>query len=181
MNRFLATFAVVACAYGAPSADYAAGLAGVGHLGGYAAGVSHVSAPVAVGQTHHSYAAGPPVVENHVEYGVVGHETRQVGVQQVQTGHAYHVAGVETIPQPAHTYQAGPARNTVKTVPIAPPAIPAAPAPYAAIPPAPVNLGPAPADTVTHERVLAPSRTHTIITPQATRIEPELQVNKYQA
>merc|ERR1719397_1394435 len=134
MNRFLATLALVASAYGAPSADYAglagvghvgyaglagvghAGLAGVGHVGGYAAGVSHVSAPVAVGQTHHSYAAGPPVVENHVEYGVVGHETRQVGVQQVQTG---------------------PARNTVETVPIAPPAIPAAPAPYAAIPPAP--------------------------------------------
>merc|ERR1719384_650739 len=142
MNRFLATFAVVACAYGAPSADYAAaGLAGVGHVGGYAAGVSHVSAPVAVGQTHHSYAAGPPVVENHVEYGVVGHETRQVGVLQVQTGHAYHVAGVETIPQPAHTYQAGPARNEVHTVPIAPPA------PYAATPPAPTNQGPAPADT----------------------------------
>merc|ERR1719402_1832807 len=118
----MATLALVASAYGAPSADYAglagvghvgyAGLAGVGHVGGYAAGVSHVSAPVAVGQTHHSYAAGPPVVENHVEYGVVGHETRQVGVQQVQTGHAYHVAGVETIPQPAHTYQAG-----VETIP----------------------------------------------------------------
>merc|ERR1719412_3205213 len=164
MNTFLATFALVACVSGVPT-DLAhlgghlgyAGLHGVGHLGyaGHAGVVgTHVAAPVAVGQTHHSYAAGPPVVENHVEYGVVGHETRQVGVQQVQTGHAYHVAGVETIPQPAHTYQAGPARNTVETVPIAPPVIPAAPAPYAAIPPAPTNQGPAPADTVTHQRIL---------------------------
>merc|ERR1711994_565891 len=65
------------------------------------------------------------------------------------------------------------------TVPLAPPAIPAAPAPYAAIPPAPTNQGPAPADTVTVQRIAAPVRTHTKITPQVRRIEPELQVNKY--
>merc|ERR1712180_537737 len=51
--------------------------------------------------------------------------------------------------------------------------------PAGTIPPAPVNLGPAPADTVTVERVMAPTRTHQIITPQATRIEPELRVQKY--
>merc|ERR1739848_511818 len=58
-------------------------------------------------------------------------------------------------------------------------AIPAV-APYAAaIPPAPVNLGPAPADTVTQQKILAPVRTHTKITPVQTNIIPKLQVNKY--
>ena len=53
------------------------------------------------------------------------------------------------------------------------------PAPAAPIiPPAPRNYGPAPADTVTQEKILAPVRTHTQITPRVTRIEPELQVNK---
>merc|ERR1711881_679176 len=58
--------------------------------------------------------------------------------------------------------------------------IPAAPLPYAAIPPAPTNQGPAPADTVTVTKIAAPVRTHTRITPQVTRIEPEIQVNKYE-
>merc|ERR1712110_1300347 len=66
------------------------------------------------------------------------------------------------------------------TVPVAPPVIPAAPLPYAAIPPAPTNQGPAPADTVTVTKIAAPVRTHTIVTPQVTRIEPELQINKYE-
>ena len=133
----------------------------------------------AVGQTHHSYAAGPPVVQEHVEYGVVGHEVRQVGVQQVQTGHQYSVAGVESIPQPAHTYLAGPPQETVHTIPIAPPAIPAAPAPLLAVPAPLTNQGPAPADTVTTQVIRAPVRTHTRLTPQITEIVPELNVVKY--
>merc|ERR1712106_866141 len=49
----------------------------------------------------------------------------------------------------------------------------------AAIPPAPVPAGYAPADTVTQQRVLAPVRTHTRITPQATNIIPQVNVQKY--
>merc|ERR1712154_595824 len=41
------------------------------------------------------------------------------------------------------------------------------------------NQGPAPADTVTVTKIAAPARTHTHITPQVTRVEPELKVNKY--
>merc|ERR1719340_184202 len=89
MNRFCVAIAFVACAYGAPAV---------------------------VGQTHHSYAAGAPVVENRVEYGIVGQRTVQTGVQQVVAGHAYAVAGQETIPQPAHSYVAGEAKNLVETV-----------------------------------------------------------------
>merc|ERR1711931_76570 len=59
------------------------------------------------------------------------------------------------------------------------PVIPAAPAPYAAIPPAPVPAGPAPADTVVQTKIAAPVRTHTRITPQATNIVPQLNVQKY--
>merc|ERR1739848_141227 len=51
--------------------------------------------------------------------------------------------------------------------------------PYTAIPAAHTNQGPAPADTVTITKIQAPVRTHTVITPQATRIEPEIAVNKY--
>merc|ERR1739844_761939 len=105
--------------------------------------------------------------------------TVQTGVQQVVAGHAYAVAGQEAIPQPAHSYVAGAPQNIVKTVPIAPPAIPAPPAPYAAIPPAPVPAGPAPADTVVQQRIAAPVRTHTRITPQVTNIVPEINVQNY--
>merc|ERR1712001_58278 len=170
----MGAIAFVACAYGAPA-----------HVGlGYAGGAGLVGAPVAnapavVGQTHHSYAAGAPVVENHVEYGVVGHRTVQTGTQQVVAGHAYAVAGQESIPQPAHSYVAGAPQNIVKTVPIAPPAIPAPPAPYAAIPPAPIPAGPAPADTVVQQRIAAPVRTHTRITPQVTNIVREINVQNY--
>merc|ERR1712055_105044 len=80
-------------------------------------------------------------------------------------GHAYAVAGQETIPQPATSYVAGAPQNIVETVPIAPPAIPAPPAPYAAIPPALV--------------LAAPVRTHTRITPQVTNIVPQINVQKY--
>merc|ERR1719228_277491 len=162
-------------------ADYAHGLVAAAPVAAYAAApvapVAH--APAVVGQTHHSYAAGPPTVENHVEYGVVGHQTVQTGVQQVVAGHAYAVAGQESIPQPAVSYAAGAPQNLVETVPIAPPAIPVAPLPLAAIPPAPIPAGPAPADTVVQQRILAPVRTHTRITPQVTNIVPQINVQKY--
>merc|ERR1712002_100565 len=51
--------------------------------------------------------------------------------------------------------------------------------PYAAIPPAPVPAGPAPADTVVQTKIAAPVRTHTRITPQVTNIVPQLNVQKY--
>merc|ERR1712212_621237 len=182
MNRF-----VVACAFGAPMPEADAVHGHVGHVGlGYAGaggaglvGAPVASAPAVVGQTHHSYAAGPPTVENHVEYGVVGHRTVQTGTQQVVAGHAYAVAGQESIPQPAHSYVAGAPQNIVETVPVAPPAIPAPPAPYAAIPPAPVQAGPAPVDTVVQTKIAAPVRTHTRITPQVTNIVPEINVQNY--
>jgi len=184
MNRFMVGFALVACAMGAPSGIVApAGYANVGALG-YAHGGALVSAPVAhapavVGQTHASYAAGPAVVENRVEYGLVGRRTVQTGEVSVVAGHQYAVAGHEAIPQPATSYVAGAPQNIVETVPLAAPVIPAAPAPYAAIPPAPIPAGPAPADTVTQTRIAAPLRTHTRITPQVTNIVPEVVVSKY--
>merc|ERR1711910_37286 len=174
----LVAAAPVAAVAAAPAAVGYAGAA-VGYAGGAVVGAPVAHAPAVVGQTHHSYAAGPPTVENHVEYGVVGHQTVQTGVQQVVAGHAYAVAGQETIPQPATSYVAGAPQNIVETVPIAPPAIPAPPAPYAAIPPAPVPAGPAPADTVVQTKIAAPVRTHTRITPQVTNIVPQINVQKY--
>merc|ERR1712002_248022 len=95
-------------------------------------------------------------------------------------GHQYAVAGVETIPQPAVSSIAGPPVNTVETRALPPPVIPhAAPPALAAIPPAPTNQGPAPADTVVQQRILAPVRTHTRITPQQTNIIPQLNVQNY--
>merc|ERR1711936_760731 len=192
MNRLLVACAFVACAFGAPmpeaDADYAHGLVAAAPVAavaaapaavGYAGAAVGYAGPAVVGQTHHSYAAGPPTVENHVEYGVVGHQTVQTGVQQVVAGHAYAVAGHESIPQPAVSYAAGAPQNLVQTVPIAPPAIPVAPLPLAAIPPAPIPAGPAPADTVVQQRILAPVRTHTRITPQVTNIVPQINVQKY--
>merc|ERR1711910_219034 len=174
----LVAAAPVAAVAAAPAAVGYAGAA-VGYAGGAVVGAPVAHAPAVVGQTHHSYAAGPPTVENHVEYGVVGHQTVQTGVQQVVAGHAYAVAGQETIPQPATSYVAMGPQNIVETVPIAPPAIPAPPAPYAAIPPAPVPAGPAPADTVVQTKIAAPVRTHTRITPQVTNIVPQINVQKY--
>merc|ERR1712243_357138 len=197
MNRFVVALAFVGCAFGAPSIlpavghAYTAGSAVVVHgpavatSGAYAAGpaVAHgapvASAPAVVGQTHHTYAAGAPVVENRVEYGVVGHQVVQTGEVSVVGGHQYAVAGVVTIPQPAVSSIAGPPVNTVETRPLPPPVIPHA-APYvAAIPPAPTNQGPAPADTVVQQKILAPVRTHTRITPQQTNIIPQLNVQNY--
>merc|ERR1719147_440929 len=183
MNRFVGAFALVAVAMGAPAPEagvYAAGALGAVVAGAQSyAGTPVASAPQVVGQTHQTYAAGAPTVEQHTEYGVVGHQVVQTGVQSVVAGHEYAVAGVEHVPQPATSYVAGPAKNSQVTVPIAPPAIPAPPAPLAAIPPAPRNLGPAPADTVTQQKILAPVRSHVRITPQATNIVPEVQVHQY--
>merc|ERR1712134_109808 len=168
MNRFVVACAFVACAYGAPmpEADYAHGVVGaVGYAGAGLVGAPVASPPAVVGQTHHSYAAGAPVVENRVEYGIVGQRTVQTGVQQVVAGHAYAVAGED--------------KNLVETVALPPPAIPAPPAPYAAIPPAPVPAGPAPADTVVQTKIAAPVRTHTRITPQVTNIVPQINVQNY--
>merc|ERR1712141_964286 len=148
----------------------------LGHLGHL--GHAHIAAPAVVGtQVHEHVVPGPPVHQTYQE--VVGHRTVQVGSQAVQVGHTY--AQEKSVSQAApYTYVAGPPKTSQTTVPIAPPAIPAAPAPYAAIPPAPTNQGPAPADTVTVTKIAAPVRTHTRITPQVTRIEPEIQVNKYE-
>merc|ERR1712243_484080 len=78
----------------------------------------------------------------------------------------YAVAGVEHIPQPAVSSIAGPPVNTVETRALPPPVIPhAAP--------------PALADTVVQQRILAPVRTHTRITPQQTNIIPQLNVQNY--
>merc|ERR1719158_1847053 len=179
MNRFVVALAFVACAFGAPSYPalghaVTAGHAVIGH------GAPVASAPAVVGQTHHTYAAGAPVVENRVEYGVVGHQVVQTGEVSVVGGHQYAVAGVEHIPQPAVSSIAGPPVNTVETRALPPPVIPhAAPPALAAIPPAPTNQGPAPADTVVQQRILAPVRTHTRITPQQTNIIPQLNVQNY--
>merc|ERR1719281_964126 len=187
MNRFVGVFALVAVAMGAPAPEagvYAAGAVAAPAAAVVAGAASYAGAPVAsapavVGQTHQTYAVGAPTVQQHTEYGIVGHQVVQTGVQSVVAGHEYAVAGVEHVPQPATSYVAGPAKNSQVTVPIAPPAIPAPPAPLAAIPPAPRNLGPAPADTVTQQKILAPVRSHVRITPQATNIVPQLNVQKY--
>merc|ERR1711862_977172 len=79
----------------------------------------------------------------------------------------------------ATSYVAGAPQTLTETRPLPPPVIPHA-APYvAAIPPAPTNQGPAPADTVTQQKILAPVRTHTRITPQQTNIIPQLNVQNY--
>merc|ERR1712088_386655 len=192
MNRFVVAFAFVACVSGAPQ-FLNHGVSTVGHAS-YAGpaqhvGVSHgptvahggpvASAPVVTGQTHQTYAAGPPVVEQHTEYGVVGSQVVQTGHASVIGGYTHVPAGQEVIPQPATSYVAGAPQTLTETRPLAPPVIPHA-APYvAAIPPAPVPAGPAPADTVVQQKILAPVRTHTRITPQQTNIIPKVEVQNY--
>merc|ERR1712080_459668 len=183
MNRFVVALAFMGCAMGAPSypADglghaYTTGQAVVGHGPAVATSGAYAAGPAVVGQTHHTYAAGAPVVEERVEYGVVGHQVVQTGAVSVVAGHQYAVAGQEPIPQPAVHSIAGPPQNIVETRPLPPPVIPHA-APYvAAIPPAPTNQGPAPADTVVQQKILAPVRTHPRITPQQTHIIPHINV-----
>merc|ERR1711971_399783 len=126
-----------------------------------------------------TYAAGPPVVEQHTEYGVVGSQVVQTGHASVIGAYTHVPAGQEVIPQPATSYLAGAPQTLTETRPLAPPVIPHA-APYvAAIPPAPVPAGPAPADTVVQQKILAPVRTHTRITPQQTNIIPQVEVQNY--
>merc|ERR1719507_912592 len=97
---------------------------------------------------------------------MVGSQVVQTGVASVVGGYQHVPAGQEVIPQPATSYVAGAPQTLTETRPLAPPVIPHA-APYvAAIPPAPVPAGPAPADTVVQQKILAPVRTHTKITPK---------------
>ena len=98
------SFACLAVAMGAPS-----------HYGAALVSAPVASAPAVVGQTHHSYVGGPAVVENRVEYGVVGARTVQTGVASVVGGHQYVVAGQESIPQPATSYVVGEPQNIVET------------------------------------------------------------------
>merc|ERR1711997_1084763 len=162
----------------APLAHHAVhvGNAVVGHQT-YTTGHTTLGAPQVVGTSVAEHVVAGPTSAQTV-HEVVGHRTVQVGTQGVQTGVGY-TQHAEVHQAPAYTYIAEPAKTTQNTVPIAPPAIPAAPLPYAALPAAPTNQGPAPADTVTITKIQAPVRTHTVITPQATRIEPEIAVNKY--
>merc|ERR1712106_809720 len=155
------------------------GLGGAAYAGALVAGTPVVSVPAVVGVAHQIYVAGPAKVESRVEYGVVGHQVVQTGVQSVDGGHAYSVGGVEHIAQPAVSYAASVPQNHVQTIALPAPVIPAPPAPYAAIPPAPVPAGPAPADTDVQTKILAPVRTHTRITPQLTNIVPQINVPKY--
>ena len=100
---------------------------------------------------------------------VIEEFSSNVGVQPVQVGNTY--TQEISVHQPkTYTYVAEPAKTSESTVAIAPPVIPNAPFP--AIPPS-YNQA-----YVNTYRTTA-ARTHTIITPQVTRIEPELQVNKY--
>jgi hypothetical protein len=167
MAKLLVLSVLVALSHGAPSGPLLAGAPAFG----YAA-----FAPAPLTTVQETLHAGPPVAETVVHHGVVGSRTVQVGTRQVLAGHQYVVAGKSLEQQPAFSYVAGEPTASQSTVPIAPPAIPAPAGPI--IPPAPRNLGPAPADTVTQEHIVAPVRTHTKITPQVRRIEPELQVNR---
>lgn len=193
MARIFVISMLVALSHGAPSEDrdgkhgwgvaaphaVAAPVAYAGHHGHVLAGhhAHVVSPPVVRAQVHEHIVPGPTHHTTHQE--VVGHNTVQVGVQPVQVGHTY-IQEQSVHQDPAYTYVAVPAKTSESTLPIAPPVIPHAPLPYAAIPPAPIPAGPAPADTVTITKIQAPVRTHTIVTPQVTRIEPELLVNKYE-
>merc|ERR1711962_941020 len=168
MARFLVLALCVAMSSAAPTHHVAAlpavapaGYAGLAHAGlahhgvvGYSAGPT---------QVHETVHAGPAVAKTHVQHGIVGHKTVPAGTRTIQTGHQYVEAGSHLTQAPAYSLVHAPATNQVVTKNLPVPAVPV----------------PAPADTVTVERVMAPTRTHQIITPQATRIEPELHVQKY--
>jgi hypothetical protein len=151
------------------------GNAVVGHRT-YTTGHTSVGAPQVVGTSVAEHVVAGPTHAQTV-HEVVGHRTVQVGTQGVQTGHQYtqHPEITQAAP---YTYIAEPAKNSQSTVQLPAPVIPNAPLTYA-VPPAPTNQGPAPADTVTVTKIQAPVRTHTHITPQVTRVVPELAVNKY--
>merc|ERR1712051_528493 len=183
MAKIFVLSLLVAVGQAAPHV-YPAGVAPLAHAGVAAPhALGYAAAPVAAHGL--GYAAAPAhivgtSVQEHIRAGpAVAHTTHEVvGHKTVQAGHTY-TQHAEVSQAPAYTYIAEPAKTSQSTVPIAPPVIPAAPAPYVAIPPAPTNQGPAPADTVTITKIAAPVRTHTVVTPQVTRIEPELQINKY--
>jgi len=191
MAKIFVLSLLVAASHAAPHV-YTAGVAPLGHA--IATAPVHVGNAVVGHQTYttgHTSVGAPQVVHTsvaeHVVAGptsaqtvheVVGHRTVQVGTQGVQTGHHYtqHPEITQAAP---YTYVAEPAKTSQSTVALPPPVIPAAPLAYAAIPPAPTNQGPAPADTVTVTKIQAPVRTHSVITPQVTRVEPEIAVNQY--
>merc|ERR1712088_393174 len=133
MNRFVVAFAFVACVSGAPQylnhgvstvghASYAgpAQHVGVSHGATVAHGGPVASAPVVTGQTHQTYAAGPAVVEQHTEYGVVGSQVVQTGHASVIGGYTHVPAGQEVIPQPASSYVAGAPQTLTETRPLPP-------------------------------------------------------------
>lgn len=152
------------------------GNAVVGHRT-YTTGHTSVGAPQVVGTSVAEHVVAGPTSAQTV-HAVVGHRTVQVGTQGVQTGHQYtqHPEITQAAP---YTYIAEPAKTSQSTVQLPAPVIPQAPLPYAAVPPPPTNQGAAPADTVTVTKIQAPVRTHTHVTPQVTRVVPELAVNKY--
>jgi len=191
MAKFFVLSLLVAVGQAAPHVPLAGvGIAGVAPLAHHAVHVGNAVVGHQTYTTGHTTLGAPQVVgtsvAEHVVAGptsaqtvheVVGHRTVQVGTQGVQTGHHYtqHPEITQAAP---YTYIAEPAKTSQSTVPLPAPVIPNAPF-YAAIPAAPTNQGAAPADTVTITKIQAPVRTHTVITPQATRIEPEIAVNKY--
>ena len=73
MNRFVIACAFVVCTYGAPMPEANAGIVGPDCYAnaGAVVGASVAHIPTVVGQTHHSYAAGLALVENHVECRIV--------------------------------------------------------------------------------------------------------------
>merc|ERR1719230_489556 len=137
MNRFVVACAFVACVSGAPQllhhgvstvghASYAgpAQVTGVSHGPTVAHGGPVASAPVVTGQTHQTYAAGAPIVEQHTEYGVVGSQVVQTGHASVIGGYTHVPAGQEVIPQPATSYVAGAPQTLTETRPLPPHIIP---------------------------------------------------------
>ncbi len=165
----------MAAASAAP-ADYVHGVAHTSHLVKPAETIVHQRPAVAhVAETYHK---GPAIAHTKIQHGVVGSRTVQVGSRPVQVGVQSYIAG-QSVHQPApYSYVAEPAKAYQNTVPIPEPALPYAAAPAPVIPPAPRNLGPAPLDTVTQEKILAPVRTHTVVTPRKTQIIPEVHVNR---
>merc|ERR1719161_2289705 len=147
----------------------AAPVAAIGHAAGVYAAPAAAAVVAAPAVAHSAVIPGPTHVQEQVH----------AGPRTVQVGHQYHAAGQSVSQPPAYTVVDRPATNQVVTNAIPVPAVPV-PAPAAAIPPAPRNLGPAPADTVVNEAVTGLGRTHTVVTPVRTQINPALSINKYQ-
>merc|ERR1712226_1473306 len=149
---------LVALSHGAPSSE-----APRDAKHGWGVAAPHaVAAPLAftghghVLAGHHAHVVSPPVVREQVHEHIVPGPPRHETYQEV-VGHNTVQVGTQPI-QVGHTY-------TQEQSVHQPPAYT-----YVA----------APADTVTITKIQAPVRTHTIVTPQVTRIVPELLVNKYE-